>query len=278
MNSYKLLLPVLAGIALSSCVASKKFKASEAARLDCETKNKALTDKVAGLENDTTQNGIRYRSLEAAKNYLEETLSSEKQQLSSELSETGKKLTSKEQLLQEREKKLQELQELLARQEKIVNDLRTKVSNALVGFKGDELSVNIKNGKVYVSLQEKLLFKSGSATVDPKGKEALGKLASVLIKNPDIDVMIEGHTDNVPLIPGKFDDNWDLSVSRATSIVRILTSDNGLDPKRVIAAGRSEYVPVAANDSPEGKSKNRRTEIILSPKLDELFQILDAKK
>jgi chemotaxis protein MotB len=147
----------------------------------------------------------------------------------------------------------------------------------LVGFKSDELSVELKNGKVYVSLAEKLLFKSGSAMVDPKGKEALGKLAAVQEKNPDIDVMIEGHTDNVPLIPGKFDDNWDLSVSRATSIVRILTEDNNVEPKRVTAAGRSEFVPLVSNDTPEGKARNRRTEIILSPKLDELFQILNSK-
>lgn len=211
------------------------------------------------------------------KNFLEESSTTEKKYLSGELSSREKQLEEKERLLQDREKKLKELQDLIDKKDAAVNELRKKVTNALVGFKSDELSVELKNGKVYVSLAEKLLFKSGSATVDPKGKEALGKLAAVLEKNPDIDIMIEGHTDNVPLIPGKFNDNWDLSVSRATSIVRILTEDNNVEPKRVIAAGRGEFVPVVSNDTAEGKSRNRRTEIILSPKLDELFQILDAK-
>jgi chemotaxis protein MotB len=268
---------ILAAILVSSCVSKKKFLQSEKSRMNAQDSLKMFLSRSGTLEEDTTQYGIRFRNLMNEKNFLEESSTSEKQYLSSELTAKGKELEQKEKLLQEREKKLQELQDLIAKKDQAVNDLRTKVNNALVGFKSDELSVELKNGKVYVSLAEKLLFKSGSAMVDPKGKEALGKLAAVLEKNPDIDVMIEGHTDNVPLIPGKFDDNWDLSVSRATSIVRILTEDNNVEPKRVTAAGRSEFVPLVSNDTPEGKARNRRTEIILSPKLDELFQILNSK-
>jgi chemotaxis protein MotB len=265
-------------ILLSSCVVGKrKYKAEVAAHADAESRNKALLDKTAILEKDTSDYGNRYRNLESAKNYLEQTTSSEKEHLSSELNEKGKQLSSKDQLLLDREKKLQELQDIIAKKEAMVNALRTKVTDALIGFKGEDLSIQVKNGKVYVSMQENLLFKSGSAKVDPKGKEAIHKLGEVLLKNSDIDIMIEGHTDNIPLKGEHYKDNWALSADRALSIVRQLTEKEGLDAKRITAAGRSEFSPVASNDTPEGRAKNRRTEIILSPKLDELMKILDGK-
>lgn len=264
------------GLSMASCVSTKKFKASEAARMDCEDKKKALETKVATLEHDTTECGMNYRGLMADKDFLEQKAKSEKQHLSQELGQKGQELSEKEKLLLDREKKMAELQAIIDRKDQVLNELKRKVSDALVGFKGDELTVQMKNGKLYVSLSEKLLFASGSATVDPKGKEAITKLAAVLEKNQDIDVEIEGHTDNVKLMPGKFDDNWDLSVSRATSIVRILTQENKIDPKRVTASGRGEYLPVADNSTPEGRAKNRRTEIILTPKLDELFKMLET--
>lgn len=180
--------------------------------------------------------------------------------------------------LTQREQKLAELQSLLNRKDSATNALRQKIQNALLGFEKSDLTVEQKNGKVYVSLSEKLLFKSGSTEVDPKGKTALQKLAEVLKKNPDINITVEGHTDNVPLAgTGNMKDNWDLSVLRATSIIRILT-DDGVDPKQIIASGRGEYFPVQPNTTAEGKAKNRRTEIILTPKLDELAKILGDKK
>ena len=153
--------------------------------------------------------------------------------------------------------------------------IRQKMSDALVGFNSNELTVSIKNGKVYVSLQENLLFPSGSAVVNPKGKEALGKLAQGLNVNPEITVNIEGHTDSIP-IRGRYQDNWDLSTARAGSIVRILTVDYKVDPVRVEASGHSSYDPVQTNSTSEGRALNRRTEIILSPKLDELFKLLES--
>ena len=132
-----------------------------------------------------------------------------------------------------------------------------------------------KNGKVYVSLDEQLLFPSGSTDVDPRGKSALKKLAGVLEQNRDINIMIEGHTDDVPIIPGsKFKDNWDLSVSRATAIIRILLDGSSIDPKRLTAAGRGEYFPVDTRKTPDARQKNRRTEIILEPNLDEVFDLI----
>ncbi len=154
-----------------------------------------------------------------------------------------------------------------------IEEIRKKMAAALTGFKSNELTVATKNGKVYVSLQENLLFPSGSAVVNPKGKEALAKLAEVLNVNPDITVDIEGHTDSIP-IRGKYQDNWDLSLARAASIVRILTIDYKVTPERVIASGHSQYEPVQTNSTAEGRALNRRTDIILSPKLDELFKLL----
>ena len=171
--------------------------------------------------------------------------------------------------------KLEHLQALMDRQKKAIEEIRKKMTDALVGFKSNELSVAIKNGKVYVSLQENLLFPSGSAVVNPKGKLALGKLAEVLNQNPDITVNIEGHTDSIP-IRGKYQDNWDLSLARAASIVRILTSDYNVDPVRVTASGHSQYDPVQTNSTSEGRALNRRTDIVLSPKLDELYKLLQT--
>ena len=175
-----------------------------------------------------------------------------------------------------REAKLTELTHALADKDQAVNDLKARVSSALLSFNSKDLQVRLKDGKVYVSLSEQLLFKSGSSRVDPKGQEALKTLATVLQEQKDVNVLVEGHTDNVPMrSSGGIQDNWDLSALRATDIARLLAAA-GVDPSRITAAGRSQYVPVAANDSPQDKALNRRTEIILTPKLDELFQILDG--
>jgi chemotaxis protein MotB len=179
--------------------------------------------------------------------------------------------------LKTREARLTELEKALADKDKAVNDLRASVANALRGFQGTDLQVQMKDGKVYVSLSEQLLFKTGSTKVDPKGQDALKQLAAVLKTQPDVNVVVEGHTDNVPFSrpTAAMQDNWDLSVLRATEIARLLTT-GGIQPERVTASGRSQYVPIAANDSPANKAMNRRTEIILTPKLNELFKILDS--
>ena len=186
-----------------------------------------------------------------------------------------------EQLRYELEKKdarLTELEEILGSKDSVVNELKYKVSEALLGFKDDGLSVDIRNGKVYISMEEKLLFRSGSFAVDPYGELALEKLAKILEQNRDINIMIEGHTDDVPYIPNfSLQDNWDLSVKRATSIVRILLSKGKIDPKRLTAAGRGEFFPIDPGKTEEARRRNRRTEIILTPRLDELFRILESQ-
>jgi chemotaxis protein MotB len=165
----------------------------------------------------------------------------------------------------------------LNKKDSTVKELKAKVMDALTGYEGKGLTIAQKNGKIYVSLDESLLFASGSFTVDPKGVEAIKKLAKVLETNSDINVLIEGHTDNVPFTStGALKDNWDLSAMRATAIVKIITKNSTVDPKRLTAAGKSQYDPIGSNDTKEGRATNRRTEIILTPKLDELFQIIET--
>ena len=195
--------------------------------------------------------------------------------LEQDLKRRIKKLDDLQTEINRRDKRLLELERALAKKDEAVIALKNKVMNALTGFDNKGLSISNRNGKVYVSMDEKLLFKSGSYTVDVRGAQALNQLAQVLSTNKDINIVIEGHTDNVAYKgSGDLKDNWDLSVKRATSIVRILSLNKGIDPQRMTVAGRSKYMPIGTNASAEGRSKNRRTEIILTPKLDELFQIL----
>lgn len=174
----------------------------------------------------------------------------------------------------ERENKLRELQSIVKQRDSLMNALREKVEQSLLGFKDSGLEIEVKNGKVYVKMSNQLLFKSGSTVIDQRGRDALAQLAGVLSQQTDISVMIEGHTDNKPISNARIADNWDLSVLRSTEVARILTIENGIDPRRIITSGRGEYMPADEADSQEARAKNRRTEIILSPKLDELFNLV----
>jgi chemotaxis protein MotB len=183
--------------------------------------------------------------------------------------------------LERRNARLTELEKMLDAQQKAVRELKAKVSEALYGFEDNGLSVTMKNGQVYVSMDEKLLFKTGSYEIDANGRAALRKLGALLEKNPDISINIEGHTDDVPYRAAagqQLVDNWDLSVKRATTVVRVLTQDTKINPKRLVASGRSEYMPVDARKTPEARQKNRRTEIILTPDLTALYSILESYK
>ena len=205
-----------------------------------------------------------------------QTRETELQKLSQEMAEKQRNLIAMDQELDKRNRRMAELERIISRQDSAVRALKNKVSEALVGLENNGLTVTMRQGKVYVSLDEKLLFKSGSIVVDPAGVNALKKLARILEQNPDITITIEGHTDTVPLTASaSMQDNWDLSVKRATSIVRILLESARIAPSRLTAAGRGEFVPVDAANTPAARQKNRRTEIILMPKLDELYQMLE---
>jgi len=282
----------IAAIMLSSCVAKKKYleatnradkehadnvalqqKLSEA--LDYIKKlNKYISDqnsRIATLRDSVS--GLQDQAAALNKNIagLNDQLSA----LGSEKENTSKQLKRTKEQMSEQEKRLEELQAMIDQQHKAAEALRKKIADALEGFNSSELTVTMKNGKVYISMQESLLFPSGSAEVNPKGKEALSKVASVLNTSQDINIDIEGHTDSLPIHTVKYADNWALSTARATSIAHVLIDEYHVFPAKLIASGRSQYDPVATNKTPEGRAQNRRTDIILEPKLDELMQLLN---
>jgi chemotaxis protein MotB len=288
---------LLAIFLIASCVPPTRFKALQSETLTCQEERDMLK---AENEKLTVENKETKARLTMAEKYLarivsdtlkwkEESarLNRQNSQLKNDYSDL---LEAQQALLKgseveirrlmdemsQRNARLAEVEQVLQEQESILVALRQKVSDALLGFENQGLTISRRNGKVYVSLDEKLLFKSGSTSVDPKGVSALKNLSKVLEQNPDINVMIEGHTDDVPVLAGSsYKDNWDLSVLRATTIVRILLESSTINPQRLTTAGRSQYQPVDAANTDDARQKNRRTEIILSPKLDELYKIID---
>lgn len=288
-----------------------EFDQMKTTNLELEEKIKLLKKQVEVLEKDTTMTGISLRKMNLQYdklNVLYEQLNkkyddllrlnaSETQKISGELQLTQDQLSRKEAELKAlenelnlrrqnldkmqadlalKEKKISELEGIIAKKESIMKALRDNLSIALKGFENNGLSIIEKDGKIYVSMDETLLFASGSWTVNAKGKQALSNLSDVLASNPDIFVMVEGHTDNVPYRgSGQVKDNWDLSVMRATSVVKIILGNSSVNPNRITAAGRSEYVPIESGNNSEARQKNRRTEIILTPNMDEFMKILN---
>lgn len=244
--------------------------------VSCVSKRKLLDAQMQyrTLQSDSALMASRIADQQAAINKLQADINALNQQNTQLSSDASNKVSSLQQNLQAQQKRLQDLQNLLDQQRKATGELKNKMINALVGYSDSDLTVTQKNGKVYISLSEKFLFPSASAVVNPKGKEALSKLATVLTANPDIAINIEGHTDSIP-IRTKFQDNWALSTARSTSVVRILVNDYKVDPTRVITSGHAWFDPVDTNSTPEGRARNRRTEIILSPNLDEIYKLLE---
>lgn len=271
------------------------------------TMNKQLT----ALERDTTITGISLRKMTSQYdkvNSLYEELNSkyeqllrlnasETQKISTELQLTQEQLSIKEAELKKlenelnlrkqnldqmqadlllKEKRITELESIINKKDSVMKELRNKLTIALKGFENNGLTIIEKDGKIYVSLDESLLFASGSWTVNAKGKDAIMKLSNVLADNPDIYIMVEGHTDNVPYKgSGQVKDNWDLSVMRATSVTKIILDNKGVNPQRITSAGRGEYFPIDPASNSEARQKNRRTEIILTPNMDEFMKILN---
>jgi len=236
----------------------------------------AQKEKTASLERTIGQLNRQMESLKTGSTAEIENLLKELHTARLDLNQREDKLREAEKELEKRNARLIELQEVLAQKDQAVKDLRDKVVRALTGFTNEGLTVHEKNGKVYVSMDEKLLFKTGRWDVDPKGQQALRNLSQLLADNSDISIMVEGHTDDVPMRgAGDIKDNWDLSVMRATAVTKILTQNPKLSPERIIPAGRSEYVPLVSEKTTEARQMNRRTEIILTPKLDELLKMIE---
>ncbi|MDR1725094.1 MAG: OmpA family protein [Bacteroidales bacterium] len=240
--------------------------------------NKDLKTQLADVNNRFEQaissKGADMQRLNNELNSAREALNKRAEELNSKEAELSLLQTQ----FKDKEDAYNSLQKALNDKEAELEMIEKKISSALLGFTNKGLSVETKDGKVYVSMEEKLLFSSGSWEINSEGAAALREISNVLAQNPDISVMVEGHTDNVPL-KGKnqIKDNWDLSVMRATSVVKILLENNKVLPYRVIPCGRSEYSPVAENTTSDNRAKNRRTEIILTPKVDELLNIIKNK-
>ncbi|MGF7233103.1 OmpA family protein [Arachidicoccus sp.] len=270
----KKLFLVITGFALiaslGSCVAKRKLIDSQLQARQLQGDSAMLANRVSNLQDQLSDLNSKNSNL---KNDID-NLNGQVASLSHNNSSKQGQLEMSQKALKDQQAKLQHLQDLLDAQKQKSNELRQKMADALAGFNSNELTVTQKNGKVYVSMQESLLFPSGSAVVSKKGIDALAKLAAVLNTNPDIQIDVEGHTDSIP-IRGRFQDNWELSTARANSIVRILIDRYRVSPLNLIASGHSQYDPVDTNATPEGRAKNRRTDIILSPKLDELYKIIN---
>ena len=264
-------------IAVTSCVSKKKYMVAENGRLAALSRERVLNRNLGQQKDEIAKLKQQITDLMSDTTRLGEAIRDYRKSLYSNLSEQEKLnmlLKEKMEKLAEREATINKLQAEVDAQNARLQSLLNSVKDALLGFSSDELTVTEKNGKIYVAMSDKLLFESGSAQVNKQGKEALGKLAEVLKKQHDIDVFIEGHTDNKPIKTVQFKDNWDLSVVRATSVVRILTKDYGVNPLQILPCGRGEFMPVDNNESVEGRAHNRRTEIIMAPKLDKLMDIL----
>jgi chemotaxis protein MotB len=298
------------------CEENRSYLATENARLEkSNTENasdlKRVEEKMAQLTKDTARSGSQYRQLKYQYDQLlktnaalvekQDVLSSGSQRenklLLAQLLETQEVLQAKEDSLKllaydlniqkgeltqlnsdlkAREARVKELEDLLAQKDAAVNRLKDQIKEALIGFEDKGITVEQKNGRVYVSMEAQLLFGSGSTAVGAEGKKAVIQLAKALEGQEDLTVLVEGHTDSEKLSgTGKYKDNWELSAERAISIVRIMVSNSQLDPSTLTSAGRGEFSPIADNNTPEGMAKNRRIEVILTPNLDKLFEILE---
>jgi chemotaxis protein MotB len=278
LKQFFFLIP--ACLILHSCVvlSPKKYKALLATQDSLITRTGTLEAQVSRLQSDTARlhheiADLRSQLATANDNYA--TLSGKYSSLNNNLTSTTSKVNQLSTDLQAREARLKEVEEILRKRDAATNALKEKLQKALLGFQQSGLSVDIRNGKVYVSLTDKLLFPSGSIVIDEKGKAALKQLAGVLNKETDINISVEGNTDNKKVINlGQIKDNWDLSVLRATSVTRYLTEVEKIDPVRLAATGKSEFQPIDTGNTPEALAKNRRIEIVLTPKLDELYNLI----
>ncbi len=278
MRKFNFLVALFLVIAtLSSCVvlSTKKYKALLAKQdslnmgwNNSQSQNESLEQRIKRLQADTAALHSQLAALNQRYTDLDGNYSKLRSNSSSEINKLSENL-------KKREQRLKEVEEILRKRDEATNQLRAKLQQALLGFTKNGLTVEVKNGKVYVSLTDKLLFPSGSIIIDERGKQALTQLAEVLKQQPEINIAVEGHTDSQRINNlGQIKDNWDLSVLRATSVVRFLTEEQKVESVRMTATGKGQYQPLGENTSAEGRSKNRRIEIVLSPKLDELYDLI----
>ncbi|MRX69859.1 MULTISPECIES: OmpA/MotB family protein [Flavobacterium] len=260
-------------MALTSCVSKKQYAALEAKNKEtqdllnsCTVKLNSCLEEKAGLA----------ATVEGLKSHNQDLINSSKD-LTVLTTKGAENLEKSLESLKEKDLKISRLQDALTKKDSVTLALVTSLKGA-VGINDPDIEINVEKGVVFISIADKLLFKSGSYDVSDKAKSVLAKVAKVVNDKPDFECMVEGHTDDVPYKSnGVLLDNWDLSVKRSTSIVRVLTNDLGVNPAKLIAAGRSSYVPLVANDTPDNKARNRRTRIVVMPKIDQFYDMIEKE-
>lgn len=290
MRNRLFLMTLLApALFFASCVSSKKFKKAQADYALLQTRYQTLEGNLADCNNQTAALQKEKGDLQSTVNNLTRELEFVKQNYTQALSQlenlsviTKQQAESIKQSLQNMGAKdafIQNLQQQIAYKDSLNLVLVMNLKGAIGNIDDEDINIKVDKGVVFIDISDKLLFKSGRYDITDRAKEVLGKVALVLKNQPDIEFMVEGHTDNVPLRGnGVLVDNWDLSVKRATSVVRLLQRNYGLDPMKMAAAGRGEFHPVADNSTPEGKALNRRTRIVILPQLDQFFKLLEPQK
>lgn len=271
-----------------SCVSSKKYQSLENQLKECNTSIagvqsdlRACRDEKAELERQRAANEEKIKSLTEQNTFLKENNNQalkQLQDLSVISSQQAESIRKSMENIGAKDSYIQNLQQQMARKDSLNMALVMNLKGAIGNMADEDINIKVDKGVVFIDISDKLLFKSGSYDVTDRAKEVLGKVALVLKNHPDIEFMVEGHTDNVPYAKGVMVDNWDLSTKRATTVVRLLQKQYGLDPAKMSAAGRSEYHPVAPNDTNEGKAANRRTRIVILPQLDQFFKLLEPSK
>jgi chemotaxis protein MotB len=271
---------VVAVYFMTGCVTKKKFNAQVSKYDSLKTSFDKVDLMLSDCAEDTKKKQVRIKELEEELASAKKSSSVMLQQLSDMSVISASQAESIKKSLENinaKEGYIRNLQTELSRKDSLNMALVLNLKGALKDVNDDDININVEGSAVFISISDKMLFKSGSYEITPRAKEVLGKVADVIKAQPEVQFMVEGHTDNKSIATATIRDNWDLSVMRSASVVRTLQKQYGVDPARMIAAGRSEYVPVASNDTPEGRSTNRRTRIVILPQLDQFFKLMEPK-
>jgi chemotaxis protein MotB len=268
----------LLALLATSCVSKKKYQAIQAS-------NQNLLDQMSALRGDLDKCNSKTATLENSNQHLQDRVNELSSTNAALLSNVGNMATLSAQEAANLEKSLENIREkdlqirtlrdALDKKDSVTLALVVSLKSSLGNLNDTDVTVNVEKSVVFISLSDKMLFSSGSTTISPRAKDVLAKVATVVNAKPEMEVLVEGHTDDVPISKDCVKDNWDLSVLRATAITRVLTNDLGVAPGRVTAGGRGQFVPLFANDSPEHKSANRRTRIVIMPKIDEFYKMVE---
>ncbi|MBC7389411.1 MAG: flagellar motor protein MotB [Opitutaceae bacterium] len=279
MNKVSVVAIILAAGSFSSCVTKKKYRELESRNKNIMSDMGAASAKLIECDREKIEALARLRAMEEQNAYLKKNsddLINNVGNLTTLTSKGAANLEKSLESIKEKDVRITRLQDALTRKDSVTLAIVTSLKSSLGNVNDQDIEINVEKGVVFVSIADKLLFQSGSYTVQDAAKTVLGKVATVVKAKPDFEIMVEGHTDNVPVSKGSLLlDNWDLSVKRATAIVRVLQNEFAIEPGRIVAAGRGEFVPLTSNDSPDGRARNRRTRIIVLPKLDQFYKMVE---